>query len=173
MIRSTNVLQANGGQNGSPQRQSHTHQWRSTRTRGACRSRHARRWVVSEVHRLFRHRREVIEDTLDMREAIDEVRGKGHGSFLSGWRLSNQFLENAAIFSDRARFCRSESQNTAFPGVGAHAGGQWNSTVAAEHSPVLAFNVRFLPSRCPDKALVSHVGKIKALPGLVGGRSGN
>jgi hypothetical protein len=49
----------------------------------AGRARHARRRVVGEVHRLLRHRREVVQDALDMWEAIDQVTRERHGSFLS------------------------------------------------------------------------------------------
>jgi hypothetical protein len=48
----------------------------------ASRTRHAGRWIVSEIDRSFRHRREVVENTLHVREAIDDIRGKGHSEFL-------------------------------------------------------------------------------------------
>src|SRR5215472_17908727 len=48
----------------------------------ASRTRHAGRWIVSEIDRSFRHRREIVENTLHVREAIDDVRRKGHSEFL-------------------------------------------------------------------------------------------
>jgi hypothetical protein len=48
----------------------------------AGRTPHAGRWIVGQIHRPFRHRREVVENTLHIREVIDGITGKGHSSFL-------------------------------------------------------------------------------------------
>src|SRR5207237_8686082 len=52
------------------------------------RARDTRRRVVGEVHRLLAHRREVIEDTLDAREALNHVSGEAHGPVLCQPRLT-------------------------------------------------------------------------------------
>src|SRR6202043_1362911 len=54
------------------------------RFRNASRPRHSGQRVVGKVHRLFRHRREVIEKALDMRQPLDHVTGDAHRSFLRG-----------------------------------------------------------------------------------------
>src|ERR1700736_116076 len=54
------------------------------RFRNASRPRHSGRRIIGEIHRLFRHRREVIEKALDTRQALDHVTGEAHGSFLRG-----------------------------------------------------------------------------------------
>src|SRR5215469_18897793 len=45
----------------------------------AVRARHARGRFIGEVHRLFRHWREIIEDALYVRQALDDVDGECHG----------------------------------------------------------------------------------------------
>jgi transposase InsO family protein len=51
--------------------------------------------VIGEVHRLFRHRREVIQKALDTRQSLDHVTGDAHGSFLQRLRRrGKQFLEH-------------------------------------------------------------------------------
>jgi hypothetical protein len=37
---------------------------------------------VGQIHRPFRHWREVVENTLYIGEAIDDIMGKGHSKFL-------------------------------------------------------------------------------------------
>src|SRR5580704_10555405 len=54
------------------------------RFRNASRPRHSGRRVIGEVYRLFRHRREVIQKALDMRQPLDHVTGDAHRSFLRG-----------------------------------------------------------------------------------------
>src|SRR6516225_3085556 len=46
------------------------------------RTRNAGGRFVGQIHRPFRHRREIVEDTLYIGEAIDDIMGKGHNEFL-------------------------------------------------------------------------------------------
>src|SRR5436309_8972211 len=81
------------------------------RFRNASRPRHSGRRVIGEVHRLFRHRRQVIEKALDTRQSLDHVNGDAHSSFLQGLRaevsnfsntISSNSSERAAFFSERS-----------------------------------------------------------------------
>jgi len=48
----------------------------------AGRAGHAGRRVVGKVHWLVGHRRQIVENALDVRKALDHVTGEAHGSFL-------------------------------------------------------------------------------------------
>src|SRR5207302_5321469 len=78
----------------------------------AVRARYAGRRVISQVHRLFSHRREVVEDTLDARKALDRVTREAHRSLLKGLEADASSFPNttslnssngAAVLSTLAR----------------------------------------------------------------------